>query len=77
MQLRDFSIGGEFMCGERRWRCTDTGSRTVVAICLDAHDDPSWFEGPTYAVPEVVFDEFDIKGCTELKMGWQREKSKS
>lgn len=26
--------------------------------------DPSWFNGPPYAVAEHVFDENDIKGCT-------------
>jgi hypothetical protein len=25
-----------------------------------------WFNGPPYAVPEVVFDEFDQAGCTIL-----------
>lgn len=25
--------------------------------------DPSWFNGPPYAVAEHVFDENDIKGC--------------
>ena len=52
----------------------------VVGICLEPHevvtssagavtsrgmtDDPSWLKGPPYAVPEMVFDEYDIDGCT-------------
>jgi hypothetical protein len=64
MKHSDFTIGQEFLCGEKRWRCTDKGTRTVVAICLDEHpDDPSWFNGPPYAVEEIVFDEDDIEGC--------------
>ena len=63
MQLRDFKIGIEFICGEKRWRCTDIGTRVIVAICVDEYNDPSWFNGPPYAVSEIVFDESDIKGC--------------
>lgn len=29
-----------------------------------ATDDPSWFNGPPYAVVEVVFDEYDFGGCS-------------
>ena len=35
MQLGDFTIGREFLYGERRWRCTDIGTRVIVAIRLD------------------------------------------
>ncbi len=35
MQLSDFTIGGTFWCGGRHWRCTDIGTRTVVAIRID------------------------------------------
>ena len=64
MKLADFSIGREFTCGDRRWRCTDIGTRVVVAICLDDYpDDPSWYNGPPYAVAESVFDEHDKKAC--------------
>jgi hypothetical protein len=27
-------------------------------------DDPSWLIGPPYKVVEVVFDEYDIQGCS-------------
>ena len=64
MHHRDFRIGLEFMCGGRLWRCTDNGTRVVIAICLSEHaDDPSWFDGPPYAVAEHVFDEYDVKSC--------------
>jgi len=64
MTFDEFDIGTEFKCGEDLWRCTDKGTRVVVAICLSDHpDDSSWFNGPPYAVLEDVFDEDDIKAC--------------
>ena len=52
----------------------------VVGICLESHEvvtssagtvtsramtsDASWLTGPPYAVPETVFDEYDIDGCS-------------
>ena len=64
MDLNDFSVGTEFRCSGNLWRCTDKGERVVVAIQLPRHvDDNSWFNGPPYAIPEVVFDENDIGGC--------------
>jgi len=64
MELSDFHIGSEFECGEKLWRCTDIGSRVVVAVCLSNHsDDLSWYNGPPYAVAEHVFDEDDREVC--------------
>ena len=67
MEHAEFIIGGEFWCGARRWRCTDLGTRVVVAICVSGKEvaaDPSWLRGPPYALAESVFDESDIKVCT-------------
>lgn len=36
MRLAEFEIGQTFRCGDHLWRCTDIGSRVVVAIRLDA-----------------------------------------
>ena len=64
MEHKDFIIGQEFLYGEKRWRCTDIGTRVIVAICLDDHpDNPRWFNGPPYAVAETVFDEDDMEAC--------------
>ena len=68
MKAKDFTIGVEFKCGERHWRCTDVGSRVVAAICVDnvprdRLGDSSWLNGPPYAVPEILFDEYDLPGC--------------
>jgi hypothetical protein len=27
-------------------------------------NDPSWFNGPPFAVAEFVFDEYSIEGCS-------------
>jgi hypothetical protein len=35
MQHDEFRIGETFWCGGQRWRCTDIGTRTIVAICID------------------------------------------
>jgi hypothetical protein len=72
----DFFIGREFWTEIGRWRCTDVGTRTICAIRLEPHevvtrhedgtettaitDDPSWWNGPPYAVAEHVFDENDF-----------------
>jgi len=65
MQHGEFTIGKTFRCGDKRWRCTDVGTRVIVAICLDHDDDPSWYNGPPYAVAESVFDEYDMNGCAK------------
>lgn len=63
MQHSDFYIGLEFSASAGfRWRCTDVGSRTIVAIRLD-HEDSNWYRGPPYVAEEVVFDETEIKRC--------------
>jgi hypothetical protein len=63
MKHSDFWIGREFLSGTGRWRCTDVGTRTIAAIKLDKDHDPSWYNGPPYAVLESVFDEYDMEGC--------------
>lgn len=67
MQHTDFEIGLEFECGGRRWRCTDLGTRTVIAIPLECPEDPSWYNGPPYALAETVFDEYDIEACKPVE----------
>ena len=48
MTLSDFHVGKTFWCAGKRWQCTDIGTRTVIAICLDR---------------ERVFDAQAIAGC--------------
>ena len=68
MRHDDFRVGMEFLRGGKQWRCTDIGRRTVIAISLDRDDDPSWYNGPPYAVAEVVFDELDVGSCEPLEL---------
>lgn len=64
MKYADFKIGTEFFtCTGQCWRCTDVGTRTILAIELNPELESSWFNGPPYAVIEVPFDEYDIKGA--------------
>lgn len=67
MRHSDFEIGLTFVCDDHRWRCSDIGIRTIVAFRLDHEDDPSWYNGPPYAVAEVVFDEYDQEGCESME----------
>jgi hypothetical protein len=53
MTKEDFHIGVEFYTGAGKWRCTDIGTRVIVAIKLDQTDE-SWYNGPPYAVAESV-----------------------
>lgn len=94
MELKDFVIGGTFWTENGAFRCTDIGTRVVVAVRLGPRevsraetvdgelrttsqidDDPSWLDGPPYAVVEHVFDEYDLPGCyhSEAELRTARE----
>jgi hypothetical protein len=64
MKPSDFKIGLEFWMSGSRWRCTDVGSRVVVALKLDQYDDHSWYNGPPYKVAEHSLDEYDLMACS-------------
>jgi len=66
MKHSELKIGEVFWCGGWRWPCTDVGTRVIVAIKLDHEDDPSWYNGPPYAVAECTFDEYDVEGCSPV-----------
>lgn len=79
MRLDEFAIGMPFRRGDHLLRCTDIGTRTVVAIRIDeveiagtagnrtldrrAAEAEGWFCGPPYPVAEIVFDEDDQEEC--------------
>jgi hypothetical protein len=59
--LKDWKIGDRFTVprGDNLivvWQVTDVGSRVLVAMEVNTVD-PSWNNGPPYAVVEHVFDE--------------------
>jgi hypothetical protein len=60
MTHADFHIGFEFFSESGRWRCTDIGTRVIIAIKLQG--DPQNWIGPPYSVEETVFDEYDFDG---------------
>jgi hypothetical protein len=62
MRHDEFHIGLEFYTATGRWRCTDVGTRVIVAIKLD-QADPRDYNGPPYSIAEHVFDENDLEGC--------------
>ena len=70
MKHEDFKMLMEFWMSGNKWRVTDIGTRTIIAIKLDdvnsridRGDDPSWYNGPPYAVVEHVIDECDQPAC--------------
>ena len=78
MKYEEFEVGKEFRTHAGRWRCTDKGQRTIIAIRIDRvkiagtvrrvllgdeAEAEGWFNGPPYAVLERVFDENDQQGC--------------
>ena len=77
----DVHIGDEFTTGAGRFRVTDVGSRVIVAIRVDrvktndrvlpgpVAEEHGWFNGPPYAVAEIVFDEDDMHGIFEVHRG--------
>jgi hypothetical protein len=58
----DFRIGTEFYTETGLWRCTDIGTRTIVAVKVEdgypAPEDPPPFSDAV----EVVFDEYAFDG---------------
>jgi len=62
MKKEDFQIGCEFYTGSGKWRCTDIGTRVIIAVKLDKKDE-SFYSGPPYALEEQIFDEYDFGGC--------------
>lgn len=66
MTLAQCKIGQRFFMSGKTWLCTDIGTRTIAAIELTqaVQDDPSWLNGPPYAVAETVIDEDDMKACS-------------
>ena len=62
MTLKDFKISQEFYTNSGKWKCTDVGTRVIVAIPLNEVDKKN-FSGPPYSIQEIVFDEYDFDGC--------------
>lgn len=71
MKKNEFIIGQSFWLTGLEWKCTDIGTRTICAIQLDKND-PSWYNGPPYAVAECVIDEYDQEVCFRTKEEYEQ-----
>ncbi len=63
MLKEEFHIGQDFFTASGHWRCTDIGTRVIIAIQLNQEDSRNYY-GPPYLIPETVFDEYDMEGCS-------------
>lgn len=64
----DFRIGTEFYTEAGLWRCTDIGTRTIVAVKIkDGYPSPEHHPPFSDAV-EMVFDEYDFDGLYRRPM---------
>jgi hypothetical protein len=75
MKKEEFKLGTEFYTATGRWRCTDIGTRVIVAIQLN-QDDPRNYNGPPYSIPESIFDEYDLEGCSPDPIEYEGGKEK-
>ncbi len=79
MQINDFDIGLNFYMGDQWWRCTDVGTRTIVAIKhINKFNCPIVQPGiigieesyqhidktGTAGIAEHVIDEDDMEACS-------------
>lgn len=76
--LSDVERGDHFFCSGKEYIVTDKGARVLIGIEVDAkaRNDPTWLDGPPYAMVEHVFDETDIPAIT-LKQDAEEEKLRS
>jgi hypothetical protein len=63
MKHSDFVIGETFWWSQLPWRCTDIGTRVIMAFRLDTFSDGRSFGAPPNGLLEIVFDESAIKEC--------------
>ncbi len=66
MNHSDFGLGAEFFTPAGKWRVTDIGTRTIIAIRITQNWEPiadCWLNGPPYTVAEHVFSENDFAAC--------------
>lgn len=63
MKKEEFKLGTKFYTATGKWRCTDIGTRVIVAIHLNQEGHEN-YNGPPYSIPENVFDEYDLEGCS-------------
>ena len=66
MTRDQFTIGREFLCGGRRWRCTDIGTRTVAAILVDPEAEMTFMRKERGEEPQP----YTLTGAQAAAEGW-------
>lgn len=64
MKHSEFEIGKTFWCGGSPWRCTDIGTRTIIAIRLDE------FELGTQTLGSSEYTRFTLSYDEANARGW-------
>ena len=62
MKHSDFVIGRSFWCGRREWRCTDIGTRTIIAIRLDGNEIVTSSLEPAVGISSRILNQAEAKG---------------
>lgn len=62
MKLIDFVIGEVFRCSERLWRCTDIGTRVVLAIRIDQVEVGGIADGVPKIFRTLAYNEAEAEG---------------
>ncbi len=62
MDLPEFAIGAEFLARGARWRCTDIGPRTIVAIRVDEAQIATQIDGGPVTTRTISGEEADAIG---------------
>ena len=53
---------------------TGKGEHSTDVLTREQAESEGWFDGPPYAVAEIVFDEFDQEGCSLDPHEWDDDK---
>lgn len=66
--LDGLCVGDRFTVSDNEYMVTDIGKRTLIAVEItdEVRNEPSWLNGPPYAVPECVFDAYDFPAIEPL-----------
>ena len=70
MKHSEFKIGDYFYTATGRWKCTDIGTRVIVAMKVPRNPEREIgdvYSGPPYCIAENVFDEYDFDGCSLIQ----------
>lgn len=72
MNYEDFKIGERFWMGGDEWQCMDLATQHILAVKIMPHirADPSWLNGPPFAVALSALDAQSWINCyrTEIEM---------